>query len=246
MDCVIEESVLSVCAPETKADSWTEKERIDVSIWLEAFSQDNSRKLSLDQNCRLWSYYQAFGDQNQGLLALQRKLDKNSYRFAPVPCFPDGSLRLGEEWRHLDEATQWAVGVAQHRPAEISVVNAACEHLHVSSLPPSCDIQIEQILEAWLNEQITARRIAGNTDSHFDYHIPPRALQGPLAAARYMGAGTNGRKAWELDNYRYEFDRQHNTLEVYERGSGEWVREVQLDGILVTETGGEGRIWGKD
>lgn len=66
-----------------------------------------------------------------------------------------------------------------------------------------------------------------------------------VAEARKVGSGRNGRMAWEDEQFRYEFDRQHGTLEKYALGTGRWICEVDCEGKMTKSTGGENRRWGR-
>lgn len=217
-----------------------------VIVWLDLYLADGTRKLALDAGFAMWTFYEQFGESNYGLLVLQAKIDQQCLRLVPVSQSVSGAVMLDGDWQHLDEHRRWVLGIVQRHAAEISIANATYEPWHTK--PPSRDlagVKIEQILHEWLHEQVTARQIAENTDSQKQYHLPPKQLQGTLAAARRVGVGTNDRMAWEDDERRYEFDRQHNTVEVWSLATGKWLHEARLDGTVLKTEGGEGRYWGR-
>lgn len=242
MDHAIDQSVLETSSP-PPGTGVPDPDDIDrVLDWFEAFRGDDTRNLALDEGFALWATYEALGATNHGLLLLREKVDQGRYRRVPVQQSVDGDVLVGDGWRHLDPHRRRVFGVSQYRPAEISVVNATHEGWHASRVPAACNVLIDQLLPAWLDARIRAQQPA---DTQRAYHQPPPRLQGELAAAECVGVGTNHRMAWEDANRRYEFDRQHNTLEVYSLGTGKWLHEARLDGSVLKTTGGEGRQWGK-
>jgi hypothetical protein len=245
MDHAVDLSVLEATDPSGAAGLGPHELAAIVS-WIDGFSSDRNRKLVLDLASVIWSKYYQLGADTYGLLALQRKWDQASVRFEPVKQTVDGEVILGGDWKHLDEARRWIAGVAERR-ADISVANGTYLGWHESKHPPGCDkIYIHHILEERLDAQLEAEALAHNTDSQQHYHLPPKSLSGKLAEAKSVGVGTNGRHAWEDSKFRYEFDRQHNTVEVYSLGNGKWVCEASLDGTTTKTDGGKGRSWGKN
>lgn len=246
MDHAIDESVLRVSSPVLEADQLPIAELQKVLVWLDSFLADDACKLAIDSGYAIWETYQQLGENNFGLRILQAKLDKLRVRDVQAPQSVSGGVTVPAAVRHLDGHRQWLFAIANQRPSEISIANATHEAWHTK--PPTRKfegVQIEQILHDWLHATVTAKQVAENTDRQQAYYIPPDRLDGVLTSAEPVGIGKNGRKAWEDDQRRYEFDRQHNTVEVYALGSGTWLYEARLDGTILKTTGGEGRYWGK-
>lgn len=246
MDHAVDASVLESCTVSIEGVPLPASEVDRVLSWLEAFQSDDSRKWAIDKAYAMWTTYEQFGDQNYGWQVLREKYDREFVRTVRVSQSVSGTVKVPSSLQHHDAHRQWLFAVASQHPADISIANAAHENWHTK--PPSRDlagVQIEQILHAWLHAQVTARQIAENKDSQKHYHQPPKQLQGTLAAARRVGVGTNDRMAWEDDDRRYEFDRQHNTVEVWSLATGKWLHEARLDGTVLKTEGGEGRYWGR-
>jgi len=242
MDHAIDSSLLGASSPPADTNEVPPEEIARALDWLDGFRGENGRKLALDQGFALWGHYLVVGEASHGLLVLQDKLDRDSYRLVPVRESVGGEPMVADEWMYLDPHRKRLLAVAQHRPAEISVVNGTHEAWHASRLPANVgELRIDHVLENWLN----ARFPAAPPPTQGAYHAPPEQLEGVLAAAVRVGAGSNNRMAWEDNSRRYEFDRQHNTVEVYALGTGVWIHEARLDGTILNTTGGEGRSWGK-
>lgn len=246
MDHAVDESVLDACDRSQGAANLQAKEIEKVTDWLDAFLSDSERKLAIDEGFSLWSAYKRFDPSNHGLLVLQSKLDKDGLRLVPVPVSNSGDVSVPLVIDPpLDGYRRWLYSIVSQRPSDLSIANATHEGWHTK--PPGtafAGVEIEHILHSWLHATVTAKQIAANTSTQQAYHIPPARLQGSLAAAVYVGVGTNGRKAWEHGGRRYEFDRQHGTVEVWAIGSGTWLHEARLDGTITKTTGGKGR-WGR-
>ncbi len=247
MDHAVDESVLDACDCSQGAAKLQAKEIEKVADWLDAFLSDSERKLAIDEGFALWSAYERFDASNHGLLVLQSKLDMNGLRLVSVPLSISGDVSVPLVIEPpLDGYRRWLYSIVSQRSPELSIANATHEGWHTK--PPGtafAGVQIEHILHPWLHSTVTSKQIAANIDTQQAYHIPPERLQGPLATAVYVGVGTNGRKAWEHGNRRYEFDAQHGTVEVWAIGSATWLHEARLDGTITKMIGGEGRRWGR-
>ncbi len=246
MDHAVDASVLQACSARHRAAGLTVWAIEQVSLWLEAYRVDDNRRLAIDEGFAIWAMYEQFDEQNHAWQVLREKLDRQCIHPVRVPQSVSGDIAVPEVLQHLDEHRCWLFAIASQRPSVISIANATHEHWHTK--PPSCEfssVKIEQILHAWLHAQVTARQVAENADSQKQYNIPPKQLEGTLALARRVGVGTNDRMAWEDNDRRYEFDRQHNTVEVWSLATGKWLHEARLDGSVLKTEGGEGRYWGK-
>jgi hypothetical protein len=246
MSYVFDLSVLVAAA--SKTDQLPGEQIGNIYLWLYEFINDDGKHFALDDAMLLWVQYKDNVEADNFLLrALQNKIDKNCYYFENVSQTVDGKAILGPHWAHLDDHRRWVGGVAVCRP-NIAVVNATHHGWHKSATKndAACkDIVVKHLIESWLDEDVLAKARTNNSDTDAKYYFPPKNLSGSLIAAKSMGVGTNKRQAWEDTQYRYEFDSQHGTVEVYSLSSGKWQREAQVDGTTTKTTGGEGRRWGK-
>lgn len=215
--------------------------------WLDAFQKDPARRIALDSAMSILARYDAlFGSKgNFALRIVQDKLDKGAFRRERVIQNGEGEVLLGSHWHHLDNDRRWLAGIAARRP-EVAVANATYRGWHKTAMNEACtEVRIDQVLDAWLDEQVSAEARAANSDTAAHYHTPPQYLSGMLASALPVGVGTNDRKAWETASHRYEWDRQHGTVEEYSM-SGVWQREARPDGTTTkTSYSGPTRKWGR-
>lgn len=224
----------------------TVSELASVIIWLDGFHQDAEHFVALDNGFKLWQEYHAFGENNYALRVLMDKIDRNQvhscevrYHDRQVVVVPTAFAAQGAAWK-------LALAVAITDRGVVSVVNATDTNWvrHEAELTRE-GVRVEQLLQEWLQAHVQLMDAPPPQPGDHRYHIPPDRLNGVLESASCVGVGSNGRKAWEMGGRRYEFDRQHNTLEVYEIASARWIHECSLDGTVTKESGGEGRRWGR-
>ena len=215
--------------------------------WLLAFQNDDHSKVVFDHAEAIFAkYVEQYGDQCFAIWVIVQKKDAALVRHERVRQTPSGDVLLGKHWDHLDTNRRWLAGVAARRP-ELAVANATHKGWHADTISEECEeVFVEHLLEKWLDAEIEKDAQSAKKDTVAHYHIPPTNLLGELASAKCVGAGINGRRAWEDAQRRYEFDRQHNTVEVYSLATKAWLHEAQLDGTVIKTTGGEGRYWGKN
>jgi hypothetical protein len=237
MNAAVDKSVLKDAEPTTVLPP---EHLTLLSGWLDAFEASLDR-LALDEGFRLWQHYEGYDGQNRAALVLMQKLDL--CLFVPVTA-PAGALPVVDAgWTDLDEHRTLLLALCQRANARVDIVNTTHIGWHRSRMPAGAFHPfIQQILADWLDAAVTA---AIPPQFSGQYKPPPKFLAGDLANATPVGVGTNGRKAWEDESCRYEWDYQHGHVEVYSLTTGAWSHESDPTGSVTKATGGEGRRWGR-
>jgi hypothetical protein len=228
-------------------DSPSNTDLIPLLIWLDEVQRDDAREFMMDPAYRLWAEYEKVGGDSYVLRILDEKQRKGLLRIAPRIAYHERD-GVTVPTALAERALPWklVLAVTLTDREKISIVNATDPDWlrHEEDLAAE-SVSVEHLLDAWLRGFVARHDAPGPQPGDLQYHQAPAQLGGELAGATNVGKGTNGRTAWEDGRRRYEFDSQHNTVEVYQLSNGTWLHEATLDGTVTKTAGGEGRRWGK-
>ena len=227
-------------------DAPTLAELASMLTWLDEFHRDEARAFAMDSGYRLWAEYVKVGEDNYVVRILNEKLSRQEVHTRDVTYHDRDGVTVPEAFAARAFPWRLVLAVTLTDRTEISVVNATDPDWirHEQDLANE-SVTVEHLLDGWLRGFVQRQDAPGPEPGDLQYHQAPAQLSGELADAVNVGKGTNGRTAWEDGRRRYEFDSQHNRVEVYQLSNGTWLHEAELDGTVTKTTGGEGRRWGK-
>lgn len=227
-------------------DAPTLAELASMLTWLDAFHRDKARAFAMDSGYRLWTEYEKVGGDNYVVRILNDKLSRQEVHTRVVTYHVRDGVTVPEAFAERSFPWRLVLAVTLTDREQISVVNATDpDWLRQEKALADESVTVEHLLDAWLRDYVARQDAPGPEPGDLQYHQAPAQLSGELAEATNVGKGSNGRTAWEDTRRRYEFDSQHNTVEVYQLSNGTWLHEAALDGTVTMTTGGEGRRWGK-